>query len=513
MASTSTRLRVLLDQGGSAEPLAVGECLWVPSQRAAAFQWSAEALNAGLNLSPFMLPLEPKVHMAPRVPFSGLHPLFADSIPDGFGLRLMDHGLRQAGLDPAEVTPLVRLAWVGERGVGALIYRPVIDSEELILVDVVQAAELAARADEQNFRDIPLEAIRAGGSAMGARPKFWAALGADKVKVILGDTAKVPVGFSPVLLKFAPSRGDANEPYFEAACLELAQAHGVPSARGHLLSHESGAALAVERFDRTPSGGRVHVQSVAALLGIDFREPSLSYESVAKMAGMLGGQAQVERVYRQLCFNVAMHLRDDHAKNFSFCMGAEGDWRLSSAYDLCPSDGIGLTGEHTMTVRSKGKGITAEDLIEFALSVGLSAQTAREGVDQARAASSKFEGLAVSLGATKTGAKVWASKLKGVDAFLKPVAVARLAERPIHHDHSTAPTLAESWGATPGTRTCTGPIKALSNTEVIQSAGRGKHLLWDPRHLQDGNLAVGEIVTIHENGRVDRSAPGKGLGR
>jgi len=35
-----------------------------------------------------------------------------------------------------------------------------------------------------------------------------------------------------------------------------------------------------------------------------------------------------------------IHLIDDHAKNFSFLMGRNGDWRLSPAYDLTFSWGL-----------------------------------------------------------------------------------------------------------------------------------------------------------------------------
>lgn len=74
-------------------------------------------------------------------------------------------------------------------------------------------------------------------------------------------------------------------------------------------------------------------------------------------------------------------------------------------------------------------------------------------------------------------------------------------------------TLAQQWNAVPGKLQVTGRVVAVSESEVIQDAGHGKHIVWDRRQLQDGNLAVGERVTIHHSGRIDRSRRSKGLGR
>ena len=300
------RLRVHLDFGAGSAPRLLGECLWVASQRLTAFQWSPEALASGLQLSPLHIPLTPGVHMATPTPFGGLHGMLADSIPDGFGLRLMDKSLASAGHGPGSVTPIHRLAWVGSRGIGALTYTPVIEAGETRgLLEISELGLHAARAEVEDFKDIPEAAIKAGGSAHGARPKFWASVSADGTQALLGDDLRAPKGFMPSLVKFAPARGDRNEPYYEAACLELAQRHGVRAARARLLSHPHGAALAVERFDRLPGAGRVFVQSLAALLHDDFRVPRLDYFHLAQVSARLSGAPESERIYRQACFNVA----------------------------------------------------------------------------------------------------------------------------------------------------------------------------------------------------------------
>lgn len=116
--SKPSRLGVHLDRGPGAVRMKIGECFWVVSSRTAMFEWSQEALAAGVDLSPFKMPSAGGLHEAGYAPFAGLHPLFSDSIPDGFGLRSMNKGRERAGYDLDEVNPLHRLAWVGERGAG-----------------------------------------------------------------------------------------------------------------------------------------------------------------------------------------------------------------------------------------------------------------------------------------------------------------------------------------------------------------------------------------------------------
>ncbi len=421
--TASQRLRVHLDFGAASGPMPLGECLWVASQRLAAFQWGPEALASGLNLSPLHLPLVPGVHMATPTPFGGLQGMLADSIPDGFGLRLMDKSLASAGYGHGTATPIHRLAWVGSRGIGALTYAPVIESgEDRQLMELSELGEHAAKADVEDFKDIPEAAIRAGGSAHGARPKFWAAVSADGSKALLGDDTRTPSGFTPCLVKFAPARGDLNEPFYEAACLDLARRHGIDAARARLLSHPHGAALAVERFDRLPDGGRIFVQSLAALLNDDFRVPKLDYFHLAQVSARLSGAPEAERIYRQACFNVALSMRDDHSKNFAFCMDRTGRWQLSPAFDLCPSRGP--SGWHTMTVADVGVDVSRADLLRFADKLGLSEAIAMDGIDQALSAASQFEYLAVSLGAQKTGSKAWGKVFAAIAKDLAPLTVA-----------------------------------------------------------------------------------------
>ena len=71
-----------------------------------AFEYSDEWLMNGYSISPFSLPL------------------FADSLPDGWGRLLVDRLLMKNKINPYEVDSINRLAIVGKSGMGALEYYP-----------------------------------------------------------------------------------------------------------------------------------------------------------------------------------------------------------------------------------------------------------------------------------------------------------------------------------------------------------------------------------------------------
>ncbi|HAG79025.1 MAG TPA: type II toxin-antitoxin system HipA family toxin, partial [Pseudomonas sp.] len=82
------------------------------------FEYSPEALSQGLELSPLHLKLRADAYGGFPIHLHRLPGLIADSLPDGWGLLLMDRLFRQHGL--RHPGPLDRLAFIGERAMGAL---------------------------------------------------------------------------------------------------------------------------------------------------------------------------------------------------------------------------------------------------------------------------------------------------------------------------------------------------------------------------------------------------------
>ena len=76
-----------------------------------------------------------------------------------------------------------------------------------------------------------------------------------------------------------------------------------------------------------------------------------------------------------MCFNVFMHNRDDHSKNFSFIY-SDGKWKVSPAYDLVFFEGI--MGEHATTIAGEGKNPTEQHLFTIAREIGISKKRSHE---------------------------------------------------------------------------------------------------------------------------------------
>ena len=121
--------------------------------------------------------------------------------------------------------------------------------------------------------------------------------------------------------------------------------------------------FAVQRFDRK-NGRKIHMLSAGGMLETSHRIPNLDYHILMRLTMKITGDyREIEKLYRQMCFNVFAHNRDDHAKNFSYLY--DGDrWILSPAYDLTYSNSIG--GEHATTVDGNGRNPGMEELLAVA---------------------------------------------------------------------------------------------------------------------------------------------------
>jgi len=93
------------------------------------FQYDADYVLRFSNLSPFRLKADTRLQKGPREPHRGLHGVFADSSPDGWGLLLQDRWFRRQGVSVDHVTQMDRLALVGMNGLGALQYAEPLNSD------------------------------------------------------------------------------------------------------------------------------------------------------------------------------------------------------------------------------------------------------------------------------------------------------------------------------------------------------------------------------------------------
>jgi len=318
-------------------------------QRSLYFEYDAEWLSEGFALSPYQLKLSSHLIQDETRLWQGLHGVFNDSLPDGWGLLLMDRELRKSGIDPRSISSLDRLAWLGHRTMGALVYEPVEGPDsDPVLVELNRLAENAQQVFAGSSSEVLPELFRAGGSPGGARPKALIATNGEQVVTADGE---IPQGFTPWLVKFAAKDDFPDAGNIEYAYSLMARDAGLEMPETVLMD---GQYFAVRRFDRIDNH-RLHTHTFGNMVGADFRVPSLDYEELFRVVlDVTKSRQELLKALRQMIFNIATHNRDDHSKNFSFFWnGSEQAWRLTPAYDLMFSNGI--HGEHTMTVAGEGK--------------------------------------------------------------------------------------------------------------------------------------------------------------
>lgn len=325
----------------SAEEILVG---WLAqNNQGVYFQYAEDYLQGFSNLSPFGLDFSAALQKAPAEPHQALAGVFADSLPDGWGLLLMDRVFRQQGILPGQLTAMDRLAFVGERGMGALSYRPVSEyyQQDSTAINLQHLGEQAQALFEGQTEEV-LAALVAAGSSGGARPKAQIYCSPGQL-----DHCRThpEAGDEAWLIKFT-SRQLAlghEEGLCEAAYLTLAARAGLQVPKWQLLDFEVDGTprhwLALKRFDWVERAGklagRLHLHTACGLLDVDFRTPSLDYEDLIKATSLVckspvAGQLQFKRAI----FNLFACNQDDHSKNWAFLQEDSGRWMPAPFYDV-----------------------------------------------------------------------------------------------------------------------------------------------------------------------------------
>jgi len=367
------------------------------------FEFARSFLDDPLPISPIMLRPAPGVLDEPRHRFEGLFGVFDDSLPDGWGRLLLDREMDRLGVGRERLTPLDRLAFVGEQGAGALVYRPAYEAgNEPGDVDLHGLAEGALRVLSGEAGDVLRELLALGGSSGGARPKVRVDWHPEAGTLVAGRWMP-DEGFLPLLVKFGNVEDPVDAGAVEHAYAAMARAAGIEVAPTWLLGarDDHPGFFATRRFDRPGHGRRLHLHSLCGVVHADHRFPSTDYETLLKATRLLtADQRAVEQVFRRMVFNVLAHNRDDHSRNFAFLMDSAGQWRPSPAYDLTFSHGPG--GEHWMTLAGEGRQPGWEHVSSVARDTGVGDRSACDIVGEVRDAVGRWtdhaEGAGVSPG-------------------------------------------------------------------------------------------------------------------
>lgn len=368
----------------------IGAVSQMDSEEPAVFEYDPEFLQAAIEPSPLQMPVFRRRYTFPGLApatFRGLPGMLADSLPDRFGNALIDAWLARQGRSPESFNAVERLSYIGKRGMGALEFRPALNSpsepaKDLEISALVElAAEVLAERDGLNtslHADGRAEAIRdilaVGTSAGGARAKAVIAFNPTTHAVRSGQL-EAPEGFEHWLLKFDgvdTHRELGNtEGYgaIEYAYANMARDASIDMAECRLLEEGGRRHFMTRRFDRI-GNAKLHMQSLAALSHFDFMQAGVySYEQALSVIRRLGlPVAAVEQQFRRMVFNVVARNQDDHVKNIAFLMNRGGAWVLSPAFDMTYAyNPTGRwTAHHQMSVAGKRDAFTVEDLRECA---------------------------------------------------------------------------------------------------------------------------------------------------
>ncbi|NKL01300.1 type II toxin-antitoxin system HipA family toxin [Rhizobium leguminosarum bv. viciae] len=396
------KMSVVLDIEGSERNL--GTLAWSRDERRAYFEYSAEFLAAPLPVSPFNLKEYPGLIAAPRDPFDGLHGLFNDSLPDGWGRLLLDRRLQKAGIDYHLLTPLDRLSAVGKTGMGGLSYIPELADDERKPADDIDWDWFVEQVDlvqaEMDIADIDTLQGAQGGSA-GARPKIMIGFNEVQKTFALDYGQDMEPGFDRWMVKARGVGDPVDIGVEEQAYALMARAAGLEMAETRIFDTRKGSRLfATKRFDRTPAG-RLHMHTASGILNASHRQASLNYGQLHKLTLMMTrDSSEVLRMFRRMVFNVYARNRDDHAKNHAFLMNADGRWILSPAYDLTFSSGPG--GEHSVDIAGEGRNPDIKHLLTVSRQASISDQDARDVIDQVRTAIEGWQQFAEKAGLSKS---------------------------------------------------------------------------------------------------------------
>jgi len=349
------------------------------------------AMN-GWDIAPLLMPLQDilrgdRIFSFPanqKKTFKGLPGLLADSLPDDYGNSVIDEWFAVKQMSVA-VTPLDRLCYIGNRGMGALEYKPATEIQgvnESSRVEIAYLTELAQKVlnDRETFfvniqknDKALLDLLRVGTSAGGAKPKAIIAFN-ETTKEVRSGQIKAPDDFTYWLLKFDGVEGGKlkDNPLgigrIEYAYYKMATDCGIHMTECRLLPDGNYTHFMTKRFDRTDQGEKIHVQTLCAIAHFD-RDERYSYEQIFQtMRRLYFPYSDMEQMYRRMVFNVIARNQDDHTKNHSFIMDKSGEWSLAPAYDVCYaySPSGQWTNQHQLSLNNKRDNFTMEDLLVMA---------------------------------------------------------------------------------------------------------------------------------------------------
>ncbi len=366
----------------------VGAVALEPTMGYYVFAYDKRFGNSGIELAPLQMPLnnteQPFIFAnLPDLTYKRLPAMLADALPDDFGNALIDRYMASKGISHSQITTLDRLAYMGDRAMGALEFKPAYGprthvATALEINTLVTEARNVIRGnitDQNELSESLRSIINVGTSAGGARAKAVIAWNPNTNEICSGQVDS-PAGFEHWLLKFDGMGIDKelgnSQDYgrIEYAYYLMARAAGITISESRLLQENDRAHFMTRRFDRDGNNIKHHMQTLCAMNHLDFKKKSTnSYEQLfMTMRELKLDHDMIVEAFRRMIFNIMGRNCDDHTKNFAFILKQGQAWALAPAYDLtfAYNPNGEWTNQHLMSVNSKFYGITREDIFNVA---------------------------------------------------------------------------------------------------------------------------------------------------
>ncbi|MCP3687436.1 MAG: type II toxin-antitoxin system HipA family toxin, partial [Gammaproteobacteria bacterium] len=131
----------------------IGAVSWLDDRNYGVFEYDKNFINKALDVSPITMSLStarsgdskfffPALN---RDTYLGLPGLLADVLPDKFGNSIIDAWLARNGRDSTSFSPVERLCYSGQRGMGAMEFFPpvIAGNDKPVAVEISELVRLA----------------------------------------------------------------------------------------------------------------------------------------------------------------------------------------------------------------------------------------------------------------------------------------------------------------------------------------------------------------------------------
>jgi serine/threonine-protein kinase HipA len=365
----------------------VGVIAWNAQKKISSFEYADSFMKSGFQLSPIINPASKKIiSVTQKLEYTsesstvfdtnkGLPLFISDSLPDTFGTALFSKYLEKTGKNYIDLTPLEKLAYIGNRGMGALEFKPSIQKKtNTNALDLKKLNELSiSLLNNEPIANIDDMAnlFHVGTSPGGAQPKVLINIDKNTGNIYRGDNLPTENQESWIL-KFNRDIGltsDKERGKVEYAYYLIAKDCKINIMDSQLKEFEGDFYFMTKRFDRI-NGKKMHTQTLHAFAGMNFKLPNTySYEQIFTVLNKLNlDYAAKEQLFRIMIFNVIGRNADDHTKNFGFNMNEKGEWNFSPAYDLTFSynENFNRITPHFLSINGKNENININDILHVA---------------------------------------------------------------------------------------------------------------------------------------------------